>query len=49
MGHAGRVAGTHEWVVRGFPYIIVYEPGAADSDEVTILGVFHGSQDRDRK
>ena len=25
IGHAGRVDGTHEWVVRGLPYIIVYE------------------------
>jgi plasmid stabilization system protein ParE len=23
MGRAGRIAGTHEWVVRGLPYIIV--------------------------
>jgi toxin ParE1/3/4 len=27
IGRAGRVAGTHEWVVRGLPYIIVYQPG----------------------
>jgi toxin ParE1/3/4 len=27
MGHTGRVAGTHEWVVRGLPYIIVYQTG----------------------
>jgi toxin ParE1/3/4 len=39
MGHAGRVAGTYEWVVRGLPYIIVYQTGAADSDEALILGV----------
>jgi toxin ParE1/3/4 len=49
MGHAGRVAGTYEWVVRGLPYIIVYQIGAADSDEVLILGVFHGAQDRERE
>ena len=47
MGHAGRVAGTHEWVVRGLPYIIVYQAGAADADEVLILGVFHAAQDRE--
>ena len=47
MGHAGRVAGTYEWVVRGLPYIIVYQTAAADSDEVLILGVFHGAQDRE--
>ncbi len=49
MGHAGRVAGTHEWVVRGLPYIIVYQTGAADPDEVLILGVFHAAQDRERE
>jgi toxin ParE1/3/4 len=49
VGHAGRVAGTHEWVVRGLPHIIVYQLGAADSDEVLILGVFHGAQDRERE
>jgi plasmid stabilization system protein ParE len=49
MGHAGRVAGTYEWVVRGLPYIIVYQHGAADSDEVIILGIFHAAQDRERE
>jgi len=49
MGHAGRVTGTHEWVVRGLPYIIVYQAGAADSDEVLILGVYHGAQNRERE
>jgi toxin ParE1/3/4 len=44
MGHAGRVAGTYEWVVRGLPYIIVYQ---IDATEVLILGVFHGAQDRE--
>jgi toxin ParE1/3/4 len=48
MGHAGRVPGTQEWVVRGLPYIIVYEIGVPDSDEVLVLGVFHGAQDRER-
>ena len=47
MGHAGRVAGTYEWVVRGLPYIIVYQTDATDPDEVLILGVFHGAQDRE--
>jgi plasmid stabilization system protein ParE len=44
MGHIGRVPGTQEWVVRGLPYIIVFE---VDADEVVILGVFHAAQDRD--
>jgi toxin ParE1/3/4 len=49
VGHAGRVAGTHEWVVRGLPYIIVYQTGAADAEEILILGVFHAAQDRERE
>ena len=49
MGHVGRVPGTHEWVVRGLPYIIVYQTGAADPNEVLILGVFHAAQDRERE
>jgi len=43
---AGRTGGAHatrEWVVRGYPYILVYE---VEADEVMILGVFHGAQDR---
>ena len=46
MGHVGRVPGTHEWVVRGLPYIIVYQTSA---DEVLILGVFHAAQDRQQE
>jgi toxin ParE1/3/4 len=49
MGHFGRVPGTHEWVVRGLPYIIVYQTGATDRDEVLILGIFHAAQDRERE
>jgi toxin ParE1/3/4 len=49
IGRAGRVHGTHEWVVRGLPYIIVYEIGAIDPDEVLILTVFHAAQDREQE
>jgi len=49
MGRAGLVHGTHEWVVRGLPYIIVYEIGALDRDELVVLGVFHAAQDRDQE
>ena len=49
MGHIGRVPGTHEWVVRGLPYIIVYQTGASDPDEVLVLGIFHAAKDRDRE
>jgi toxin ParE1/3/4 len=47
MGRVGRVPGTHEWVVRGLPYILVYEVGAADPEEVVILAVFHAAQNRE--
>ena len=49
MGRVGRAAGTHEWVVRGLPYVIVYEIGTADPDELLILGVFHAVRDREPK
>jgi plasmid stabilization system protein ParE len=45
-GREGRSAGTREWVVRGYPYVLVYEVGMSDADEVMILAVFHGAQDR---
>ena len=45
MGHAGRVEGTLEWVVPSLPYIVVY---TADEhqDELVVIGIFHGAQDR---
>ena len=49
MGRIGRVPGTHEWVVRGLPYIIVYEIGVIDPDEVLILAVFHAAQNREQE
>jgi plasmid stabilization system protein ParE len=45
MGHAGRVEGTMEWVVPGLPYIVVYTADARQ-DELVIISVFHGAQDR---
>jgi toxin ParE1/3/4 len=46
----GRIgtAGTYERPVRGLPYVIVYEI-YPDRDELMILGVFHGAQDRERR
>lgn len=44
-GRTGRSTGTREWVVRGYPYILVYE---VEAGEVMILGVFHAAQDRAR-
>jgi plasmid stabilization system protein ParE len=46
IGHEGRESGTREWVVRGLPYIIVYELGFPERDDLMILGCFHGAQDR---
>jgi toxin ParE1/3/4 len=45
MGHAGRDAGTYEWVVTRSPYIIVYEVDE-EADEIVILAVFHGARRR---
>jgi toxin ParE1/3/4 len=45
MGHVGRARGTHEWVVRGLPYVVVYKIDS-DHDEVQVTAVFHGAQDR---
>jgi plasmid stabilization system protein ParE len=47
IGHAGLAPDTREWPVRGLPYILVHEV-QEDHDEVVILGVFHGAQDRQR-
>jgi addiction module RelE/StbE family toxin len=45
MARQGRVPGTREWVVPRLPYIIVYETHW-DRDELTVIGIFHGAQDR---
>jgi toxin ParE1/3/4 len=45
IGHVGMVSGTYEWTVGGLPYIIVHEMDS-NSDEIVVLGVFHGAQDR---
>jgi plasmid stabilization system protein ParE len=44
-GRPGQLAGTREWVVRGLPYIIVYEEHA-DRNELHVLGVFYAAQKR---
>jgi addiction module RelE/StbE family toxin len=43
IGRVGLVPGTREWVVTGLPYIIVYEVHA-ETDEIVVLGVYHGAQ-----
>ncbi len=45
IGHAGKARGTYEWVVRGLPYIVVYKIDS-EENEVQIVAVFHGAQDR---
>ncbi|MDF0599552.1 type II toxin-antitoxin system RelE/ParE family toxin [Psychromarinibacter sp. C21-152] len=42
MARPGRVDGTRELVLRGFPYILVYR---ADPESVTILAVRHAARD----
>lgn len=41
IGKPGRVAGTHEWVVTGTPYIIFY---VLTGDTVEIIRVLHSKQ-----
>ncbi len=41
LGRAGRVAGTRELVITGYPYIIPYR---IKGDAVEILRVFHTSR-----
>ena len=45
MGRAGLVEGTREWVVPRLPYIVVYQVDAT-TDELRVIAVFHGAQDR---
>jgi len=44
LGRIGIVPGTYEWTVPRLPYI-VHELDE-DSDEVIVVGVFHGAQAR---
>lgn len=48
LGRVGDWPDTRVWVVQRSPYLIVYRIGA-DRDEITVLGVFHGSQDWQRR
>jgi len=45
MGHVGKAPGTYEWAVSGLPYIVVYKINT-DDDEVDVVAIFHGAQDR---
>jgi len=44
-GRIGSSPGTREWVLRQYPYILVYEIMRAETDAVVILGVFHAARD----
>jgi toxin ParE1/3/4 len=48
-GRVGRSPNTREWVVQGYPYILVYEVDASEPPNVTVLGVFHHAQDPGRR
>jgi plasmid stabilization system protein ParE len=45
MGRAGRAPRTRELVMRGLPYVVVYEIDDG-SDAVIVLAVFHAAQNR---
>jgi toxin ParE1/3/4 len=45
LGRIGRDPGTREWVIPGLPYIAVYEVDR-EGDQLTVIAVFHGAQDR---
>lgn len=45
IGHIGMVPDAREWVVRGLPYVIVHNVDA-EKNEVVIVAVFHGAQNR---
>jgi toxin ParE1/3/4 len=44
IGRNGEEPGTHEWVVRRSPYLIIYKIDEAFS-EIIVLGIFHAAQD----
>jgi toxin ParE1/3/4 len=45
IGRQGRAPGTHEWVIPGLPYIIVY-PVREDEDLVIVTAIFHRARNR---
>lgn len=46
MGHPGRDEGTQEWVAPRLPYIVIYETHR-ERDEIIVVAVVHGAQERD--
>lgn len=45
IGHKGAARGTLEWVVRGLPYIIVYEVHE-DARVLGVISIVHGARKR---
>ncbi|MEN3384495.1 MAG: hypothetical protein V7608_4539 [Hyphomicrobiales bacterium] len=48
LGPHGLVPGTHELVVVGLPYVIVYRLAGDEDGTIDILGIYHSAQDRER-
>lgn len=46
MGREGVVAGTLEHTVSGLAYVIVYRVETGDGDEVVVVSIYHGRQER---
>ena len=46
MGREGAVAGTLEHTVSGLAYVIVYRVETGDGDEVVVVSIYHGRQER---
>lgn len=46
MGHVGKAAGTHEWVVAGLRYIAVYIVNT-NLEVIDLVAVFESARDRD--
>ncbi len=45
MARSGIVDGTREWVIPRLPYIAVYRVSPV-TDEIIVIGIFHGAQNR---
>ena len=45
IGREGKVHATREWIISGLPYIVVYKIDDA-RDTISVIGVFHGAQNR---
>ena len=45
-GYEGVVAGTLEHTVSGLAYVIVYRVETGDGDEVVVVSIYHGRQER---